>query len=90
MAGIVQKYIEKQGIDVILDRPAEKILGTEHVEVCCFWRYDCKGRYVILATGVRPRIELAKMLVARLVRWLSELMRKCRHLYLIYMLLETV
>jgi len=60
MAGIVQKYIEKQGIDVILDRPAEKILGTEHVEGVVFGDMTVKADMVILATGVRPRIELAK------------------------------
>ncbi|NYB52846.1 MAG: FAD-dependent oxidoreductase [Methanobacteriaceae archaeon] len=61
MAGIVHKYIEKQGIDVILNRPAEKILGEKQVEGVVFKDRTVKADMVILATGVRPQTKLAEI-----------------------------
>lgn len=61
MAGIVQGYIEKEGIDVILDRPALKILGDEHAEGVFFGDLTVNADMVILATGVRPQTKLAEI-----------------------------
>lgn len=61
MAEIVQSYIEKQGINVILGNPAQKILGEEQVEGAVFGDETVDADMVIMATGVRPQTKLAEM-----------------------------
>ncbi|HML06159.1 MAG TPA: FAD-dependent oxidoreductase [Methanobacterium sp.] len=69
MASIVQKYIEKKGINVILGRPIEKISGEEKVEGAVFGDEEIEADMVILATGVRPETKLARMAGAEIGRW---------------------
>ncbi|WP_423792781.1 NAD(P)/FAD-dependent oxidoreductase [Methanocaldococcus indicus] len=60
MAEIVQKYLEDEGIKFILSKPLEKIIGKERVEGICVDKVVYDVDMVILSTGVRPNIELAK------------------------------
>ena len=60
MAEIVKNYLEKEGIKFILSKPLEKIIGDEKVEGICVSGEVYDVDMVILATGVRPNIELAK------------------------------
>ncbi len=69
MANIVQNYIEKQGINVILGNPVEKILGHEHVEGAVFGDETVEADMVIMATGVRPQTKLAEMAGCEIGRW---------------------
>jgi len=69
MAGIVQKYIEKKGIEVLLGNPLEKIVGHEYVEGVVFGDETLNTDMVIMATGVKPQIELARMAGCKLGRW---------------------
>jgi NADH oxidase (H2O2-forming) len=61
MAKIVQGYIEKQSINVILGNPVEKILGNEQVEGAVFGDKIVDADMVIMATGVRPQTKLAEI-----------------------------
>jgi len=69
MASIVQEYIEKKGINVILGNPVEKILGETHVEGAVFGDEEINADMVIMATGVRPETKLAEMAGCELGRW---------------------
>jgi NADH oxidase (H2O2-forming) len=69
MAKIVQGYIEKQGINVILGNPVEKILGKEHVEGAVFGDEIIDADMVIMATGVRPQTKLAEIAGCELGKW---------------------
>ncbi len=69
MAELVQKYLEKQDIRVLLGKPIEKILGEEHVEGAIFGDETIDADMVIMATGVRPQIKLAKMAGCEIGRW---------------------
>ncbi len=60
MAEIVQKYLEDKGIKFILSKPLEKILGDKKVKGICVDKKVYDVDMVILSTGVRPNIELAK------------------------------
>ena len=80
MAAIVQKYIEKKGINVILGTPIEKIIGETHVEGVVFGDEEVEADMVIMATGVRPETKLAKMAGCELGRWaiqVNEKMQTC-------------
>ena len=70
MSDILVSYLEKEGINVVLGKPITKIIGDKHVEKVCF--DDSKtvdADMVILATGVRPELELAKMAGCEIGRW---------------------
>ncbi len=69
MAKIIQGYIEKQGIDVILGNPVEKILGENHVEGAVFGDKIVDADMVIMATGVRPQTKLAEIAGCKLGKW---------------------
>jgi len=69
MASIVQKYIEKKGINVILGHPIEKISGKEKVEGAVFGEDELEADMVILATGVRPETKLAQLAGVEIGRW---------------------
>jgi NADH oxidase (H2O2-forming) len=80
MATIVQKYIEKQGINVILGTPIERIIGETSVEGVAFGDEEVEADMVIMATGVRPETKLAKMAGCDLGRWaiqVNEKMQTC-------------
>ncbi len=69
MALIVQKYLEKEGIKVILGKGMEKITGKERVEGVVYEDESFEADMVIMATGVRPETKLAKMAGCELGRW---------------------
>lgn len=69
MAEIVQKYMNKEGIDVLLGKPIEKIIGEEHVEGVIVGNDTLDADMIIMATGVRPQIKLAKMAGCEIGRW---------------------
>ncbi len=69
MASIIQEYIEKKGMNVILGNPIEKIIGETHVEGVLFDDKEIKADMVIMATGVRPETKLAEMAGCKLGRW---------------------
>ena len=77
MAKIVQNYIEKKGINVILGTPIEKITGETQVEGAIFGdEEEIEADMVILATGVRPETTMAKMAGCNLGRWAIEVNEK--------------
>ncbi len=77
MAKIVQNYIEKKGINVILGTPIEKITGENQVEGAIFGdEVEIEADMVILATGVRPETTMAKMAGCNLGRWAIEVNEK--------------
>lgn len=69
MAKIVQEYLKKKGINTILGNPIEKIMGEEHVEQAAFGEEVIDTDMVIMATGIRPQIKLAKMAGCEIGRW---------------------
>jgi NADH oxidase (H2O2-forming) len=77
MAKIVQNYIEKKGINVILGTPIEQIKGETRVEGAVFGdEEEIEADMVILATGVRPETRMAKMAGCDLGRWAIEVNEK--------------
>ncbi len=70
MAKIVMNYLENDGIKFILEKPLGKIVGDSG-KVCGAIidgeLYECD--MVIMATGVRPNIELAKKAGCEIGRW---------------------
>jgi NADH oxidase (H2O2-forming) len=69
MARIVQEYLEKEGIKVILGNAVEKIIGEKSVEGAIFGEESVDADMVIMATGVRPETKLAKMAGCEIGRW---------------------
>jgi NADH oxidase (H2O2-forming) len=69
MATIVQDYLEKQGINVILGQGIDKITGEEHVEGAVFEDNVIDADLVIMATGVRPQTKLAEIAGCQLGKW---------------------
>ncbi len=69
MAEIVQNYMEKESINVLLGKPLEKIVGKEHVEGIIIGDETLDADMVIMATGVRPQTKLAKMAGCELGKW---------------------
>lgn len=69
MAEIIQKYMEKEGINVVLGKPLEKIVGAEYVQGAIVGDEDLDADMVIMATGIRPQTKLAKMAGCELGRW---------------------
>lgn len=70
MSDILVKYLEMEGIKVVLGKPITKLIGDGKVERACFGDeevYDTD--MVIMATGVRPELELAKMAGCNIGRW---------------------
>jgi len=70
MSDILVKYLENEGIKVILGKPITKLIGENHVEGACFGdeeHYDAD--MVILATGVRAELDLARMAGCEIGRW---------------------
>lgn len=70
MADILARYLEMEGINVVLGQPITDLNGDEKVESACFGDGTCiDADMVILATGVRPELELAKMVGCDIGRW---------------------
>ncbi len=76
MASIVQEYIEKKGINVILGSPIEKITGESRVEGVVVGDEEIKADMIIMATGVRAETKLAKIAGCNLGRWAIEVNEK--------------
>jgi len=76
MAERVQKYLEKEGIKIILSKPLEKIIGEEKVEAVCVGDQVYEADMVIMATGVRPNIELAKKAGCKIGKFAIEVNEK--------------
>ncbi len=60
MAIKVQKYLESQGINIVLNQALDEILGNEHAEKVVVGNKIIDVDIVILSTGIRPSIDLAK------------------------------
>lgn len=69
MAKIIQEYMEEEGINVVLGKPIEKIGGETKVESAVFGDEIVPADMIIMATGVRPETNLAKMIGCELGRW---------------------
>lgn len=69
MAKIIQEYMEEEGINVVLGKPIEKIGGETKVESAVFGDEVVPADMIIMATGVRPETNLAKMIGCELGRW---------------------
>ena len=71
MADILTKYLEMEDINVVLGEPITKLEGEDgKVKKAYFGDGSCvNADMVILATGVRPELELAKMAGCDIGRW---------------------
>lgn len=70
MASIVTEYLKEEGIDIILGKPITEICGEDKVEAVVIDNYEeYLADMVILATGVRPELNLAKMIGCEIGRW---------------------
>ena len=70
MSDILVEYLEIEGIQVVLGKPITKLLGDGKVEKACFGDEDLyDADMVIMATGVRAELELAKMAGCEIGRW---------------------
>lgn len=70
MADILKEYLEREGINVVLGQPITSLNGDGKVETACFGDGTCIDvDMVILATGVRPELDLAKMAGCEVGRW---------------------
>lgn len=69
MSKIIQEYIEKEGIRIILDHPLEEIIGKKRVEKAIIGDEVIDTDMVIMATGIRPQIKLALMAGCEIGRW---------------------
>ena len=70
MSDILVKYLEMEGIQVVLGKPITKLIGDGKVEKACFGDeeiYDAD--MVIMATGVRAELKLAEMAGCEIGRW---------------------
>ncbi|ABR54479.1 FAD-dependent pyridine nucleotide-disulphide oxidoreductase [Methanococcus vannielii SB] len=69
MAKIVQEYLEENGIRIILEKPLGKIIGNEKVKAVIIGEEQIDTELVIMSTGVRSNIELAKLAGCEIGRW---------------------
>ena len=71
MADILTKYLEMEDINVVLGEPITKLEGEDgKVKKAYFGDGSCvNADMVILATGVRPELELAKVAGCDIGRW---------------------
>lgn len=70
MADILKYFLEKEGINVVLGQPITNLNGDGKVESACFGDgTSIDADMVILATGVRPELDLAKMAGCEVGRW---------------------
>ena len=70
MSDILVKYLEMEGINVVLGKPITKLIGDKKVEKACFDDEELiDADMVILATGVRAELDLARMAGGEIGRW---------------------
>ena len=70
MADILVSYLESEGINVVLGKPITKLIGDGKVEKACFDDEEIiDADMVILATGVRAELDLARMAGCEIGRW---------------------
>ena len=70
MSDILVQYLESEGIQVVLGKPITKLIGDGKVEKACFGDEDLyDADMVIMATGVRAELELARMAGCEIGRW---------------------
>ena len=70
MSDILVKYLEMEGINVVLGKPITKLIGDGKVEKACFGDEDLyDADMVIMATGVRAELDLARMAGCEIGRW---------------------
>ena len=70
MSDILVNYLEMEGIKVVLGKPITKLIGDGKVEKACFGDEDLyDADMVIMATGVRAELDLARMAGCELGRW---------------------
>ena len=70
MSDILVKYLEMEGINVVLGKPITKLIGDKKVEKACFDDEELiDADMVILATGVRAELDLARMAGCEIGRW---------------------
>jgi NADH oxidase (H2O2-forming) len=60
MADQVQKMLEEKGMRVIVGRPADAILGSDHVEDVSVAGEDIPVDFIVNGCGVRPNAKLAQ------------------------------
>ncbi|MCD6089232.1 FAD-dependent oxidoreductase [Candidatus Bathyarchaeota archaeon] len=60
MARVVQRYLEEKGIRIITGKGVEEILGDDHVSGVSVDGDEIPADLVLMATGVRPNVKLAK------------------------------
>lgn len=60
MAGYAQKMIEASGVKMIMGRRVSEILGDDHVTGVKVGDIEIEADMVIMATGVRPNVGLAR------------------------------
>jgi NADH oxidase (H2O2-forming) len=60
MARLVQKHLEEKGINIITGRGVDEILGDDHVTGVSVAGEEIQADLVIVATGVRPNVQLAR------------------------------
>ena len=70
MADILKEYLEKEGIKVLLGQPITSLEGDGKVETAYFGDgTSIETDMIILATGVKPELDLAKMAGCDVGRW---------------------
>ena len=70
MSDILVEYLESEGINVVLGKPITKLVGDKKVEKACFGDEQLiDADMVILATGVRAELDLARMAGCEIGRW---------------------
>ena len=70
MSDILVKYLEMEGINVVLGKPITKLIGDGKVGKACFGDEDLyDADMVIMATGVRAELDLARMAGCEIGRW---------------------
>jgi len=60
MADYTQKKIEEQGVNVVVGRRGDAILGKDKVEGVSVGDEEIKADIVVMAAGIRPRTDLIR------------------------------
>lgn len=69
MSDIIVSYLEKEGIKVLINSPITELKGDTKVEKACFDNQEVDVDLVILSTGIRPELKLAKMVGCNIGKW---------------------